>query len=50
MPNRSRSGGLSVSLAVLDGHVVVGCVAGPLGAASPANVSNWKWNNRSMKS
>jgi len=46
MPNGSRSGGLSVSLAGLDGHVVGGYVAGPLVAASPVNVTTWKGNNR----
>lgn len=36
---RSRTGGLSVSLAGPDGRVLGGCVAGPLTAASPVQVS-----------
>lgn len=35
---RSRTGGLSVSLAGPDGHVLGGCVAGLLTAASPVQV------------
>jgi hypothetical protein len=40
---RSISGGMSVSLVDLHGHVVGGRVAGPLVAASPVNVSTWSW-------
>lgn len=38
---RSRSGGMSVSLASPDGRVVGGGVAGLLIAASPVQVSNF---------
>jgi hypothetical protein len=45
MPNESRGGGMIVSLMGLDGHVVEGCVAGPLVAESPVKVSTWEGNN-----
>ncbi|XP_039690304.1 AT-hook motif nuclear-localized protein 1-like [Medicago truncatula] len=45
MPNESRGGGMSISLMGLDGHVVEGCVAGPLMAESPVKVSTWEGNN-----
>jgi len=41
---RSISGGMSVSLLDLHGHVVGGHVTGPLVAASPVNVSTWVGN------